>query len=47
MPGIAFEFELKVHTDLEFHAKDLFIYIVLYHLFVVMKLEEIYKNVVC
>ena len=43
--GIAFEFELKVLTDLEFHVKDLLTY--LYCLFVFVKLEEIDKNVVC
>ena len=42
--GIAFEFELKVLTDLEFHVKDLLTY--LYCLFVFVKLEEIDKNVV-
>ena len=43
---IAFEFELKVLTNLEFHANVSLINIFFYHLFVVVKLEEIDKNVV-
>ena len=43
---IAFEFELKGLTDLEFHANVVLINIVFYHLLVFVKLEEIDKNVV-
>ena len=44
VPGIAFEFELKVLTDLEFHANVLLINIVFYHLVVLVKLGEINKK---
>jgi hypothetical protein len=44
VPGIAFEFELKVLTDLEFHANVSLINIFFYHLVVLEKLGEINKK---
>ena len=44
---IAFKFESKALTVVEFYDRILLIYIVFYHLFVFVKSEEIGKNVVC